>query len=203
MELPSTVFVALGAIVAAIITGIISFINLVAAKDQKTSEFRQEWIDELRSDISNYLANVNIISCEAHLSYQLQDGKGITEEHLKEFAEKVSSQMNKAIQLFHSIQLKLNVKDDKQLLSTFEEMNKLFDTALNDMHDTKKIEVITNSIIEQSQVLLKSEWKRVKRGEVSFFITKYLVGLIVLCSFVVLGAYVNDYFDILITFKNA
>jgi len=190
MELPSTVFVALGAIVAAIITGIISFMNLVAVKDQKTSEFRQQWIDELRSDISNYLANVYIISCEAHLSSQLQNGKGITEEHLKEFAEKASSPINKAIQLFHSIQLKLNVKDDKQLLSTFEKMNKLFETALNSMHDIKKIEVITNSIIEQSQVLLKNEWKRVKRGEISFFITKYLVGLIVLLSLGALGLYV-------------
>jgi hypothetical protein len=202
VDLPSTIYIGLGAIVAAIITGTISFINLVASKDQKTSEFRQQWIHDLRLDISNYLSNVNIISCEANLYHQLQGQDGITTELLKEFAGRVASQMNKAIQLYHSIQLKLNTKDDKQLLASFEEMNQLFEYALNNMNDAKKIGMITDSIITQSQILLKNEWKRVKRGELSFYITKYFVVFIVVFSIVILFGILNGNVDIFISFKN-
>lgn len=43
MQLPSTALVAAaGAIVAAFITGAVSFVNIVISKDQKISEFRQK-----------------------------------------------------------------------------------------------------------------------------------------------------------------
>ena len=45
MDIPSPAYVAIGAIFAAIIAGGISFIIAVISKDQKTSEFRQEWIN--------------------------------------------------------------------------------------------------------------------------------------------------------------
>lgn len=35
MELPATVFVAVGAIIASLITGIITFTNILISKDQK------------------------------------------------------------------------------------------------------------------------------------------------------------------------
>lgn len=203
MELPSTVYIGLGAVVAAIITAIISFINLVASKDQKTSEFRQQWINDLRSDISEYLSSVNIVSCEAHLYQQLQGKDGITGELLKEFAEKVSSPMGKAFEVFHSVQLRLNTKDDKELLQAFENMNGLFDNAIDKMSDTKKVEEITESIISKSQFLLKQEWKRVKRGEVSYYLTKYFVALVVLGSLAILGAYFGGLVDISINLNNA
>jgi hypothetical protein len=36
MDLPATVYIAIGAIAAAFITGAFSFVNLIIAKDQKT-----------------------------------------------------------------------------------------------------------------------------------------------------------------------
>jgi hypothetical protein len=203
VELPSTVYIGLGAVVAAIITAIISFINLVASKDQKTSEFRQQWINDLRSDISEYLSSVNIVSCEAHLYQQLQGEDGITGELLKEFAEKVSSPMSKAFEVYHSVQLRLNTKDDKTLLEAFENMNELFDNAIEKMNDIKKVEAITESIISQSQLLLKQEWKRVKRGEISYYLTKYFVALVVVGSVAILGAYLGGLVDISINLNNA
>jgi hypothetical protein len=168
LELPSSIYIGLGAIAAAIITGAISFINLIASKDQKTSEFRQQWINGLRADISEYLSHVDSVSCQAHLYQQLQCEKGITKELLKEFSEKVSANMESAIQLFHSIQLRLNVTDDSELISSIKKLHKLFDNALANLHDTDNVEALVKPIISQSQTLLKDEWIRVKTGEDSY-----------------------------------
>jgi len=48
--------VAIATVVAAVIAGLISVVALTLTKEQKTSEFRQAWIDGLRSDLADYLA---------------------------------------------------------------------------------------------------------------------------------------------------
>jgi hypothetical protein len=58
MDIPP---LALGVIIAAVITGFISFAGLILAKEQKTSEFRQSWIDSLREEMSEYLAQLGIL----------------------------------------------------------------------------------------------------------------------------------------------
>lgn len=42
------------AIAGAVITGLFSYFNIILAKEQKLSEFRQNWIDGLREDLSEY-----------------------------------------------------------------------------------------------------------------------------------------------------
>ncbi|KKB61110.1 hypothetical protein WM40_25065 [Robbsia andropogonis] len=58
MQLPDA---AIGSIVAAAIAGLVVFISTVLTKEQKTSEFRQSWIDELRKDISQYISGATEI----------------------------------------------------------------------------------------------------------------------------------------------
>jgi hypothetical protein len=43
---------AVGAVIAAIIAGSIALLGLIISKEQKVSEFRQQWIDALRQDIA-------------------------------------------------------------------------------------------------------------------------------------------------------
>ena len=184
MDYPQTIYIGIGAVVAAAITGIISFINLIATKDQKTSEFRQQWIDGLRNNISEYLAHTSSVSSQAHLYIQLNGEGELKAEVLKEFSEKVSVNMMMATQLFHSIQLRLNKKDDKKLLDSIIALDDLFANAIINMSDPAKVDEFTSPIITQSQDLLKEEWKRVKRGEPSFYITKYISIALVIASIV-------------------
>jgi len=44
--------IAIGAIIAATITGLISLLGLIISKEQKISDFRQAWIDNLRTELS-------------------------------------------------------------------------------------------------------------------------------------------------------
>jgi hypothetical protein len=48
----------LGPIIAATVAGAVSLVSLIISKENKTSEFRQLWIDALRSELSKYVAHV-------------------------------------------------------------------------------------------------------------------------------------------------
>ena len=47
--------------VAALITALIVFVNLIVSKEQKTSEFRQAWIDGLRTDLSVFFSSARAL----------------------------------------------------------------------------------------------------------------------------------------------
>lgn len=53
--------IAIGAIAAALIAGLVSLLGLIISKEQKTSEFRQAWIDALRKELSAVIAHTNAI----------------------------------------------------------------------------------------------------------------------------------------------
>jgi hypothetical protein len=48
-------------VVAALITAVISFVNLTLSKEQKTSEFRQAWIDGLRGDLAIFFSSARAL----------------------------------------------------------------------------------------------------------------------------------------------
>jgi hypothetical protein len=51
---------AIATTVAAIIAGTIAFLSTILAKEQKTSEFRQNWIDALREDIADFVGESDV-----------------------------------------------------------------------------------------------------------------------------------------------
>jgi hypothetical protein len=120
--LPSTAYVAAGAVLAASITGGISFVNLVISKDQKTSEFRQAWIDALRNDISEMTGHIFRIStlCE----YYLRINVGKEDYAIELLVNDVGEDIATVSMLYHRILLRLNPKDDKLLID-----------AVIDLHD--------------------------------------------------------------------
>jgi hypothetical protein len=52
---------AVGAVAAALIAGLISLLGLIISKEQKVSDFRQAWIDALRSDIAAVITHAQSI----------------------------------------------------------------------------------------------------------------------------------------------
>ena len=49
---------AVGAVLAAIIAGLVAFYSLIITKEQTISGFRQQWIDALRADVAALVAYV-------------------------------------------------------------------------------------------------------------------------------------------------
>lgn len=162
---------AVGAVLAATIAGGMSFLGSVFSKDQKTSEFRQAWIDGLRSEISQLIAHANAIRGAAAVGYparsELYDA---AKDHF------VGITVAKT-----SILLRLNPSEENnaKLIGHVNALEKVMDMSPIDLAACQKEEA---ALVATAQAVLKGEWSRVKRGEPLFFMTK-IIGL-----FVFLGA---------------
>jgi hypothetical protein len=165
------------AAIGAVIAGIVSLLGLIISKEQKTSEFRQAWIQELRSDLTVFLTNINAIYDSVQIKYSTH-------------ADKVGALRPLFIQLNTStfnILLKINPMElkSKRLLTALEAFNAL--TADEQRLTTMNIRTVEKEFLTASQLLLKSEWRRVKSGEWSFRIAKLLALIVILISIVAGG----------------
>lgn len=166
---------AIGAVIAALIAGIVSLLGLIISKEQKTSEFRQAWIDALRSDLSAYLTQINAIHDAIKVKYS-------------NHAEKVDALRPLYIPLNTStfnilLRVNQNEVNSKRLLDAMTAFNAL--TADEKKLTTDNIRVVEAEFITASQALLKFEWKRVKSGELTFRVAKILAFFVVLSSLTV------------------
>jgi hypothetical protein len=149
----------LGPVVAAIIAGAVAFLASVFSKEQKISEFRQAWIDSLRNDLSEFVSIVLQIGDELSVRHRRGADIEALQAHLR--SREPNFQRLEACKA--RIQLRLNPKEHMVLLDAIEEMCEPSD------HD-RKAEIL----IAESQKILKTEWKRVKRGEPIFVVSKWL-----------------------------
>jgi hypothetical protein len=154
--------VSIGAIGAAAIAAIVSLLGLIISKEQKTSEFRQAWVDALRTEITTYLTNLNAIADAVRVPYPTQA------EKVKALSPHYSS-LNEAN---FSIVLRLN-EAEKLSRDVIGCMDKFSRLALDyEQLVPKNIRPIEKEFLEAARKLLKSEWRRVKRGEMTFIVAK-------------------------------
>jgi len=188
VEIPNTVFVALGVIVAATLTGIFSFVSLINQKEGKISEFRQDWIDSLRDDISKITSCIDKISNSWQL-IQIQENEKKSSFEGTDWLDKFNKLTNNDSTIFaecrYRVLLRLNRRDDKELISKLDKAKKHFSDP-DAMSNKDEIENLINEIILLSQDLLKKEWEVVKSGETAYKNTKMATTAIVLVLFGIL-----------------
>ena len=103
---------AIATVVAALIAAAMSFISLTLNKEQKTSEFRQAWIDGLREDLAAFFA------CARSFARATQElaafGKGSKDgAPLAITEDKVSDIRYQIAENRYRIQLRLNAKESE------------------------------------------------------------------------------------------
>jgi len=169
----------IGAVTVAMIAGLVSFIVTILTKEQKTSEFRQAWIDALRQELSDFAAILISIADAVQLkSEQGETDQDISEQiHTRRFDE-----IRELEGLRVRILLRLNPDEHKTLIG-------LIDKAYLDNASLRSQKEDGTSLIasftSESQRVLKAEWRRVKRGELAFCLTKWgSFGFFVLASVV-------------------
>lgn len=161
-----------GAVVVAVIAGAISLAVTILAKDQKTSEFRQIWIDSLRNDVSKLAGVLHMII--SFSSFVKKKGG----DHAYEFAVSSKADFVEVNNLITRIRLRLNVKEHTDLLRLLQEID---DTA---EFSKEKGEFQIRGVVDETQKILKAEWERVKRGERSFQILKWSSAAILIAGVV-------------------
>lgn len=170
---PATI--AIGAIIAAVIAGSFSYLNLINSKEQKVSEFRQVWIDSLRSSISEYITNLTHLS---HL-YKFLLEKKEKDDH--EMFKETSDIYSKVNSTYNDIIFRINPdeedKDGKQLNDNFLTALESTRTVYNEMLFTEAQEKC-EELRKATKPLLKYEWKRVRNGEPSYKRAKKISAII-------------------------
>ena len=188
MELVKTIYPALATLIAAFLVFVYSFVNILVSKDQKTTEFRQNWIDSIREEIAQVVASAGFIASQAERFQNEENGND-------KFHESCKSQFHEMSAHFHRIQLRLNPdgKIEKNILSKLLEI----ENALHSGDRTvESIAIMSDDLIKLAQSFLKKEWSLVKRGELGFIITKFsfLFAFIGILTFII--AIFTGYIDI-------
>jgi hypothetical protein len=169
----------IGAVGAAAIAGLVSMLGLIIGKEQKVSEFRQVWIDQLRKCVVDYLVNINAV-CD------ILSLKKSGEEADKSALLANYKLLNEAS---HGITLRVNdaEKPAKALLASMNDFEKLAQD--NNLLTPEKIKEVEGRFVQAAKELLKFEWTRVKRGERVFVWTKRIILLGIVMLLGLLGVF--------------
>ena len=160
--------VSMGAVGAATIAALVSLLGLIIGKEQKTSEFRQAWVDALRAEIIEYSSNIRILRDKLVAEYKTYN------EKIRSTGE-VYERLNKA-----SYAIKLRVNPDEPFArDLLDAMTRFEEIARDDKTFTlSKINPIDEDFNKAAKLLLKEEWKTVKKGEPTFRAAKAITAVI-------------------------
>lgn len=176
-ELPVQSITAIATLVAALIAAAISFVNLTLNKEQKTSEFRQAWIDALREDLSVFFACARSFARATEELFAIPSGQNPVQIN----QEKISDIRYQVAEVYSRIILRLNPEEPEH-----EELLRLLKRAIDEQNiaifqktDSKKTMEAIRIATEYARPLIKKEWKRVKEGELPFRIVRNWVAPII------------------------
>ncbi|MDB5869280.1 MAG: hypothetical protein JWP96_1612 [Polaromonas sp.] len=182
-QLPAGSIAAIATVVAALIASAISFVNLILNKEQKTSEFRQAWIDALREDLATFFASTRAF---ARATQEAQAFKDRSEAHAP-FAmteQKISDLRYQVAETRYRIQLRLNPKEGEhiELLRLMQGAITKLQEALHGSSSTENALKAVETAAAYAPQILKSEWERVKKGELPFRLARNWVAPLIFIS---------------------
>ncbi|EHH2570984.1 hypothetical protein AB0559_004552 [Vibrio parahaemolyticus] len=158
MEIPVTIYVAIGVITAALLAGYFSFTSMLIAKDQKTTEFRHESISQLRAEVAKFISNVSVFTSMAIY---------ISESGTIDFDEFLSDNVGLIKDLqesYASIRMRVNPNEDHDFLIKLDQLYAYVSGGFTDF-TLDEVNIAEEALSVVTQRLLKREWNRVKTGE--------------------------------------
>jgi hypothetical protein len=177
-------------VIVATIAGVFSLLGLVIAKEQKVSEFRQAWIDALRQDVAEFIAQANIIHAAlAKLAKQASPDKVKFLNDNRESYLAVNRCSTR-------IRLRLNVSEapSKTFLAAMRSLESLMVREIEKWTDEPAELTRLNLEVENTaDDVLKAEWVRVKDGEPQYVVAKWLAsilagGCLIMIAFAIVSA---------------
>ncbi|WPN21777.1 hypothetical protein [Pseudomonas marginalis] len=168
MAFPENIFVPIGVVSAALIAGGIAYAGFISTKESKVSEFRQNWINELREEIATYVSRVDaliehVTKANTGMSFSLQKRMSVKLDHSELYSEMLKSRI--------SILLRINNKEKApQDFQRNEAFLNLVESIYQKFEGGKFPDVYSDieSLTGVSRSLLKHEWDRVRDGESRF-----------------------------------
>jgi hypothetical protein len=172
-DLPVQSLTALATLVAALITAAVSFVSLTLTKEQKTSDFRQAWIDGLRDELATFLAAARAFA--RAIEVLNTHGPEYREKTVFRISDdKVGDLRYQAAESLCKIQLRLNRNEPEhqELLRLLRQAVAAQNTMLSEGTSIDETMKAIERASEYAQPVLKKEWERVKSGELPFRIAR-------------------------------
>ena len=164
-----------GAIAAALIAAFIAFIGMIIAKENKTSEFRQAWIDNLREDVVSLIG-----AWRGYLDSKKQSTQ------LGDQADKVKFDNSIEVKKCAN-RIKLRLNSTKQNRTEHEEKVFLIMDEILSNQSIRSPDQTMADLSLNTGIVLKEEWEKVKRGERGFSkVKEYLWMLFISLSIILL-----------------
>lgn len=175
-------------LIVGLIAGSVSLVIAILAKDQKTSEFRQIWIDALRNDVAQFIGHISVYKTLSKIirSKQQSDVHSFILSQQKELLE--------TAMLASRIKLRLNPEEHVDLID-------LLDRPEGYGADDEAIELHIASISSATHIILKVEWERVKRGEKSVVWLKRISWSAILMAGLTFGLFILDNYESIELFR--
>lgn len=172
-ELPAQSVAAIATVIAALIAAGVSFVNLTLNKELKTSEFRQAWIDGLREDLAAFFACARAFA-RASEEHKTLGPATDNPKYLAISAEKVSEIRYQVAETRYRIQLRLNLgeAEHKELFRLMQNATEAQQKVLQGQGDMAATLKAIEAAVNYAPQILKSEWDRVKRGELAFRVVR-------------------------------
>ncbi len=171
-EVPPSIYIAIGAFIAALVAGLFSYLNMIASKENKVSEFRQEWITDLREQLAQFTASTQglalIIEAYENLGGFNEDHSGFTNQERLSWINSINEVRAKGTTSLTKIKLMLNYKHLKENASIESDLMKEIERARDvvvSSSDGEEIIRMSDSIRIIAGPLLKMNWEIVKQGE--------------------------------------
>lgn len=163
-----------GTLFAAFMAGVFSLFTLINNKEQKVSEFRQAWIDALRSEVTGLSAALYYISY--YMSTRNAENKWAVND--------LEDSHKQYVTCCAALLTRINAQDPD---SELRKKNEAFLDVLNNIQNSFNAQnysgaaSLSRGLIDVARPVLKAEWERVKGGEKSYKRTKRLA--LLLCVF--------------------
>ncbi|MCZ8253310.1 MAG: hypothetical protein O9318_12635 [Hylemonella sp.] len=200
---------------AGFFAAVLSIVKLVNEKENKISEFRQDWTNSARASFSDLAAKLTSMTAYAEYQKRLSDLDRALAAKKSEIHQKRLEMIRTAwVKVGENIRItrddlyrssalcKLHFKPNEPL---FEPIAKLIDAVIagcrkiNKSGNTEEREQIreenerlTQELVEKSREILKLEWERVKKGEPIYVRTKRVslyAGVAALTMLLSIGGY--------------
>lgn len=143
----------------AIVALVAGWLGLVLTKEQKVSEFRQEWVNALRDDLARLVAITQIVL--------------IKSEENKIFCKLSSDELENMLLVMQRIKYRLNPDDHEGLIEVVDEVFDLITSKNIYDQSVVNLQYLIEKANEIGHVILKEEWERVKKGEPWFYWSKW------------------------------
>jgi hypothetical protein len=170
-----------GTVLAALIAAAISLVGLLISKDQKTTEFRQAWIDRLRDDVAEFLSYHSLMSFQIRLKDPERKNEA---DFQRETFDSMRGEILKMERVHAAILLRLNPKEHSHIVSKLEEIKSFYGEEV--ILSSSLMQKHEDELLAMFQKELKKEWSRVKSGEWAFRIAKYFAIFLVCAGLYIL-----------------